>query len=387
MNEPLNRSKTWLGLGFMLIACLALLALAACSGKKPADSTPPPSGNGAQQSPGDGAQDAPGDQDAHGGDGVSDAIFSLFEIEVGDTVAGMRVEAIEAVEDDGSTGRDPHNVLIRFSGRKEITGRFTYHPPTDPFLANTVWMHIDDRDGAGLPHMLEDTRYTWFCFYNQDDAHAVFIEPGAGTATVVIDDYTIVYYPSEVWNTATLVEARSVISRPLVKSITTYPEGMEHTSEFQLVDVFWLPFLTYIPVDWQYQAIEDENGQGVLILPPFGDTGQVEIWIYHPEIEQDKVEELARTRLEEEGFLDPEPGFTDEDWPLVFLEAGDSTGPDAGSWRRANLYIGKHGDRYFHVLDQLNRLEAGDGWGPIVNVLFDEWLWTKTGELLREPLQ
>lgn len=385
----MNQYRTWLRAGLTVCICLLLLTLAACSGSSPGEVTSPANGNGEEQPAGDQSPGESGtgqviDEDDPRDQG--DVVFSIYDIEVGDVIAGMEVVAIESASGDDAGHRDPHDAIIRFTGRKTISGRYTYFPPNDEFLANIVCMFIGDGVAAGLPQMAEDERTTSFCFANEDVAQAAFREPSAGTATVIIDDYTIVYYPSEVWNTATLVEAHAVAGRPLTKAITTYPEGMEQTDLYHLADIFWVPVTTYIPVDWEYRPAEDVKGDGMLLLPPVAEMGPVEIVLFPAAVSADEAENLARQRLEQEGFVDPAATETGEEWALLHLQAEDRQDSDPGAWRMAHLYLGRHGDRYFYVLNQLNRLEAVDGWETIIDVMFAQWLWTDTGEPLRGSL-
>lgn len=386
----MHRFRAWVRLGIMAIACFAVLILAACTADVTNDTTPEPGETIEQpeEPPSAGNEDPEYPDGQHEDDfnrEERDAVFSLFDIEVGDMVAGLRVEAIESAEGDDDARRDPHNAVVRFSGRKQISGRFTYYPPQEEFVGGSICMLIGDGVAAGLPHMAEDTRFTWFCFTNLDDAVAVFKEPSAGTATVVIDAYTIVNYPSEVWNTATLVEALAVSGLPMTKAITTYSEGMEQTDLYRLADVFFVPVLTYIPFDWEYWPLEDENGVGMRFVPPHPDIGWIEIVIFDETLAASEAETLARQRLEEEGFSNTTATEPEESWSLVQLTAEDRSAADPAAWRVAHLHLGEHGGRNFYMLNLLNRLEAADGWETISEVVRSEWIWTDSWEPLRKP--
>lgn len=207
----------------LLLLVVLILALTACGAsdggdgdaarEDPAAVAPetPPAGHDV---PGD---DEPGDPDAAGGDGeaaggpAGDAadLFDVEQIQVGDVVAGMRVEAVSAYGDPGQPpDTEFPSVTVGFSGQVTLTGSFEYFPPDDEFFPEVVCFFPDETSAGRLPVMAGDGRNVWFCFDNVDEARRVFGgQPGTGTATVTIDAYTIHRYPSEVVNTAVLLEA------------------------------------------------------------------------------------------------------------------------------------------------------------------------------------
>lgn len=126
---------------------------------------------------------------------VTNNEFELDKVKVGDKVVGMTIVSIE-----------PY--LIKFSGETTITGTYKYYGDNEAFLANNVFFeNLDSASLSKIPKVVSDTRNIWFGFSNQDYAKSIFGSKGSfGTATIVINDYTINLAQSEVWNTATLIK-------------------------------------------------------------------------------------------------------------------------------------------------------------------------------------
>lgn len=180
----------------LLLLVVLILALTACGASDGGD------GDAAREDPAAVAPETPpaGDR-AH--------LFDVEQIQVGDVVAGMRVEAVSAYGDPGQPpDMEFPSASVAFSGQVTLTGSFEYFPPDDEFFPEVVCFFPDETSAGRLPVMAGDGRNVWFCFDNVDEARRVFGgEPGTGTATVTIDAYTIHRYPSEVVNTAVLLEA------------------------------------------------------------------------------------------------------------------------------------------------------------------------------------
>ena len=50
-------------------------------------------------------------------------------------------------------------------------------------------------------------------------------------------------------------------------------------------------------------------------------------------------------------------------------------------WVVGTLGLGRHGDRYFHIVTQ-HPEEYGDGFGPRAALIFKHWRWSDTGQPL-----
>lgn len=122
----------------------------------------------------------------------------------GDTVLGLRVEAIDVrpdpVDGFGWTGR------VDYAGEVGLTGE--YRPHIDfPEVRETCFF-ADDSSGVRLPRFPNDVRRPWFCFSNQDDAGRLLGQPGSsGPARVRIDRFEYHYRHTDVYNLGRLVAA------------------------------------------------------------------------------------------------------------------------------------------------------------------------------------
>ena len=117
----------------------------------------------------------------------------------------MEITSIEITPNPNS--EDDYWAKVKFKGQAAVTGNYKNNVD-DEFLADSISFRVDDGSSNLLPRLSHDTRFTWFTFSNQDLAKETFSPPGSeGVATVVIDNYVIYYAPTEVWNTAELIEA------------------------------------------------------------------------------------------------------------------------------------------------------------------------------------
>lgn len=121
---------------------------------------------------------------------------------------------------------------------------------------------------------------------------------------------------------------------------------------------------------------EEEGTVGIRLIAP-NDIGFVDVVFFPPGTDRERVERTVAVRL----AAYPESQPMDSD--LTAFRASDRTAGDPAHWKSAELLLDQRGDRYDYVLIHLNRLEAGDGWGPVVEAILDEWRWRDTGEPLR----
>jgi len=302
----------------------------------------------------------------------------VTDIRVGDTVGGMRVVRMEGVHLDED--RNNPDGIIGFSGEVTLSGTYVHHPPEDEFLGGMVCFdQLDEASLARLPRARGDDRYLWFCFRNVQWAREALAPAGVGEATVVIDEYTIDLSDTETWNAARLVRVEAVRNpQPWTKPVKVYPEGTEETRTFRLVYLPILPFTTYVPADWQAASMqnEEEGTVGIRLIAP-NEIGFVDVVFFPPGTDRERVEWAVAGRL----AAYPQSQPLDSDGTA--FRAADRTAGDPGRWKSAELQLGQRGDQYYYVLTHLNRLEAGDGWGPVVEAILDEWRWRDTGEPLR----
>lgn len=135
--------------------------------------------------------------------------FSFDNIEVGDEIAGMKIEAINIAR-EGYIDFSFENVAISFSGETELTGTYNYYDDDVAFLYDSVCFDVDEDSYSKMPRMVENDRDPWFCFYDQGKAKEAFGPKGSsGKATIIIDDYAFISYPSEGSDGARLVKVIS----------------------------------------------------------------------------------------------------------------------------------------------------------------------------------
>lgn len=141
-------------------------------------------------------------------------IFSLSAIEVGDSVGSMIVTSIEPYNKKYRQGVPPTplsdtNAAIAFKGDVELTGTYYYTTngiPSDEYC----FSGLDEVSLTRLPQLDTDQRSVWFCFTNEDKAQEL-LGKNRGTVTITVNAYEIQSFPSEVWNTATLVSVENVV--------------------------------------------------------------------------------------------------------------------------------------------------------------------------------
>lgn len=151
--------------------------------------------------PAKGPARAPGDAPRAVGGGI---IFNPSLVQVGDTVAGLRVATrdVRRALDGAAVG------TVGFAGTLTLTGQTMAHPDAD--VAMTCF-EADSASAARMPRWAGDTRRAWFCFANPDEARVQLgSPPPPRTAVLTLSEFTIHYARSDVVNTARLVRADSV---------------------------------------------------------------------------------------------------------------------------------------------------------------------------------
>lgn len=134
-------------------------------------------------------------------------MFDLSQAKIGDKVVGMTIKNLNLAEEDIL----PFGSSVAFTGETQITGKYMYYPKNTAFVEDSVCFSDLSSDSiAKMPQIIGISRSTSFCFRNVEKAQSEFGPEGSsGTATIKIDDYLLVTYEKEVWNTATLVDVIS----------------------------------------------------------------------------------------------------------------------------------------------------------------------------------
>jgi hypothetical protein len=131
--------------------------------------------------------------------------FDPAQVQVGDTVAGLRVaqREVHRAPDGEWVG------MVRFAGSVVVRGQTVAHPDY-PDVAEPCFA-VERAGAARLPRWAGDVRRAWFCFANPTLALARLGRPSTPRAAVLtLTDFTINYAPSDVVNSARLVHADSV---------------------------------------------------------------------------------------------------------------------------------------------------------------------------------
>lgn len=127
--------------------------------------------------------------------------FDPRKVKRGDRILGFEVVSVEV----SSMPNNRFYGKTRFRGEVTLSGTYDAGQPGDEI--GLPCFYVDETSARKLPRFINDERTVWFCFNNPDKAKQVL--GGVGTqrkkATIVIKDYETVYYPSDVFDTATLV--------------------------------------------------------------------------------------------------------------------------------------------------------------------------------------
>lgn len=128
--------------------------------------------------------------------------FDPRQLEPGEEFMGLEVVSVQAdsLPNYGVTGR------VQFQGQIAVSG--TYEP-NHQLAGNTEkpCFVVDEAAAKQLPRFLGDDRQVWFCFNNPEVAKQQLggEDSQPKKAVIVINDYETVYYPSDAFDTATLV--------------------------------------------------------------------------------------------------------------------------------------------------------------------------------------
>lgn len=93
---------------------------------------------------------------------------------------------------------------MALEGEVELTGRVRPHPDSPELDA--LCLFPDSASADRLPVFPGESRYSWLCFENHEEAERMLagIPPG-GEARVRIDRYRYTFVPTDAYNTARLV--------------------------------------------------------------------------------------------------------------------------------------------------------------------------------------
>lgn len=128
-------------------------------------------------------------------------VFEATELNPGDKVGTMEAVKVEKVNQDKNLGNN--NMSATFTGKVTVAG--TYVQRTG-LVKGACMEDLDNYSEQKLPRVKTDERNVWFCFSNENEAKRKLEGKEEENVTVTIDDYTYKHHPSEVKNTARLIE-------------------------------------------------------------------------------------------------------------------------------------------------------------------------------------
>jgi hypothetical protein len=127
-------------------------------------------------------------------------VVDLAEVQVGDSVLGLEVARVDA-----STMEAGETVgTVAFKGEITVTGTYANQPLAEA-TAPTPCFYVIEESAAQLPQVEGDTRIPWFCFTNGEVAQSALGDRIDDPVTIVIDQYTVNYIPSDVTNGAEFI--------------------------------------------------------------------------------------------------------------------------------------------------------------------------------------
>ncbi|MGJ9383752.1 hypothetical protein [Salipaludibacillus sp. CF4.18] len=158
--------------------------------------------------------------------------------------------------------------------------------------------------------------------------------------------------------------------RPKTIEIVTYPEGMEETNTYQLVNEEDFPFTTYIPDNFISERMDVAYGSGVKFSPENSDVMMMEIVFFDDGISEEEALELVKAKLEPLGGVEEFPSDEIEvdiaEWAIAYYHYSEG--------KSGMLTLGSFDNEFFYIHEEFID-EAGDGWGPRKKAILEEWDW------------
>jgi len=183
--------------------------------------------------------------------------------------------------------------------------------------------------------------------------------------------------------------AGAATARPQTRVDTLLLEGTAEPVELVLVRApagFPLPFSTYTTGDFIVEAAESEGGDPAMrFIAAFGgvrnDGAFLEVAVHPPG--ESEAEAAAHTeRAVGAGGDVVAPGEPGLDWAVRRWRIGRRD--PRGGRILGFAALGRHGDRWFHVLARYPG-EYGDGFGPRADLILEHWRWDDGAPLAPPP--
>jgi hypothetical protein len=145
------------------------------------------------------------------------------------------------------------------------------------------------------------------------------------------------------------------------------------------------PFSTYVPPRMRTDFVADDATPSVRFAAAFDGSvspdAYLQVRLYPPGaaelVAQQEVDAYLRGRSPRQ-----DPITQSDRWPWALDSYGFAYGGEGGTQRFVGaMAIARHGNRFLHVLTHYPA-EYGDGMGPRVAQILDEWRWEDDGSFL-----
>ena len=132
--------------------------------------------------------------------------FSIKDLKVGMEVDGLKVTSFGPFNAEFGP-MNLGNLKISFEGTSTVSGN--YHPVEVLSMGGSASFSLDNASSLNFPKLIGDgIGPEWFSFNNPDAEIIAKLGKVKKQVTVVIKNYTLQRYPSEVSSTADLVEVK-----------------------------------------------------------------------------------------------------------------------------------------------------------------------------------
>ncbi len=171
-------------------------------------------------------------------------------------------------------------------------------------------------------------------------------------------------------------EEENIIPSSEVKDLTWKSEGVPYTEPFKLIDASHLPFTTYIPEeDWT--AISIDNG----VVFKFKHNGQIKVVFLDKGTTQQDAEQYFQKIVNQYPEIYEEKDDT-QSWVILSYHMYDKTKGDVEYWKYADAILGERNNQYLIIIWGMDNFEYAEVFYPMVKVVFKQWRWRDTDELL-----